>query len=82
MSTIQPTPTPETDARFNRAGMSKSSLADFARNLERERDEARETVASLAHALPSPPPTTNQSPFHALQNLQEIQREGWLEETP
>lgn len=32
---------PETDARFRQAGMAKSSLADFARKLERERDEAK-----------------------------------------
>lgn len=40
-------PTPETDARFNQAGMSKSSLADFARRLERERDESRELLREI-----------------------------------
>ena len=35
--------TPEADARFRQAGMAKS--ADFARKLERERDESRSLLA-------------------------------------
>ena len=46
------TDTPETDGEWNRLACQdhpefERNLADFARKLERERDEARETVESL-----------------------------------
>ena len=48
------TPTPETDAEVNELVTSSTYnmvTADFARKLERERDEAREQRDTLAEAL-------------------------------
>jgi hypothetical protein len=49
------TPTPETDAECRRTGHEDAPAsylrADFARQLERERDEAREQRDTLAEAL-------------------------------
>ena len=43
-------PTPETDA-FGEGGKAHYMALDFARNLERERDEAREQLEAMREAL-------------------------------
>ncbi len=53
------TDTPETDGEWNRLACQdhpefERNLADFARKLERERDEAREELAAVTEALQSP----------------------------
>jgi len=48
---MEETETPETDAFFSRIDIEWDMEVEFARKLERERDEARATIASLQVGL-------------------------------
>jgi hypothetical protein len=46
-----PRPTPETDAEVGYFDLETAVSADFARKLERERDEAREQLEAMREAI-------------------------------
>ena len=58
--------TPETDAFFFRTDIDWDMEVDFARRLERERDEAREQVKELTHE--------NENLYRRLESVHEVYR--------
>lgn len=55
MNTTQ-RPTPETDALHLKQGLTHASYREFARKLERERDEAREELENILNVIPADAP--------------------------
>lgn len=49
-------PTPETDYQAELYGSGDAVIADFARKLERERDEAREELENILNVIPADAP--------------------------
>ena len=52
----QQRPTPETDALHLKQGLTHANYREFARKLERERDEAREELENILNVIPADAP--------------------------